>query len=85
MVAVVFVLLVLGALTATSALTTAGGIFGIVAAAIAWYLCMAGVTATTFGSAPIFCRTLPGPGLCSVLDRPLPSRPPREYAARAGP
>jgi succinate-acetate transporter protein len=55
---VVFVLLALGALTATAALTTAGGIFGIVAAAIAWYLCMAGVTATTFGR-PI----LPNPPL----------------------
>jgi len=57
-VAVVFVLLAFGALTATAALTTAGGIFGIVAAAIAWYLCMAGVTATTFGR-PI----LPNPPL----------------------
>jgi succinate-acetate transporter protein len=55
---VVFVLLALGALTATAALTTAGGIFGIAAAAIAWYLCMAGVTATTFGR-PI----LPNPPL----------------------
>ena len=57
-VAVVFVLLALGALTATAALTTVGGILGIVAAAIAWYLCLAGVTATTFGR-PI----LPNPPL----------------------
>ena len=55
---VVFVLLALGALTATSGLTTAGGMVGIVAAALAWYLCAAGVIASTFGK-PI----LPNPPL----------------------
>jgi len=55
---VVFVLLALGALTATPALTTAGGFLGIVAAGLAWYLCLAGVTASTFGRA-----ILPNPPL----------------------
>lgn len=55
---VVFVLLALGALTATPALTTAGGVLGIVAAGLAWYLCVAGVTASTFGKA-----ILPNPPL----------------------
>lgn len=45
----VFTLLAFGALTATAALTTIGGILGIVAAALAWYLCAAGVLASTFG------------------------------------
>lgn len=57
-VAVVFVLLALGALTAIAALTTAGGLLGIIAAGLAWYLCAAGVIASTFGR-PI----LPNPPL----------------------
>jgi succinate-acetate transporter protein len=48
-VAVVFVLLALGAFGFGSALTTAGGILGLVAAAMAWYLCLAAVGASTFG------------------------------------
>jgi succinate-acetate transporter protein len=55
---VVFILLGVGALTGTAGLTTAGGFIGIVAAALAWYLCAAGVTASTFGK-PI----LPNPPL----------------------
>jgi len=46
---VVFVLLALGAFGFGSALTTAGGILGLVAAALAWYLCLAAVGASTFG------------------------------------
>jgi hypothetical protein len=57
-VAVVFVFLALGAINASAGLTTAGGILGIVAAALAWYLCLAGVAASTFGK-PI----LPNPPL----------------------
>ncbi|MEO8827117.1 acetate uptake transporter [Lapillicoccus sp.] len=57
-VVVVFVLLGLGAMTASAGLTTAGGVLGIVAAALAWYLCLAGVAASTFGR-PI----LPNPPL----------------------
>jgi succinate-acetate transporter protein len=57
-VAVVFVLLGLGAFAASSALTTMGGIAGLVAAAMAWYLCLAAVSASTFGR-PI----LPNPPL----------------------
>ena len=49
---VVFVLLALGAFGFGSALTTAGGILGLVAAAMAWYLCLAAVGASTF-SRPI--------------------------------
>ncbi len=48
-VAVVFVLLAAGALAASTVLTTAGGILGLVAAALAWYLCVAGVLSSTFG------------------------------------
>ncbi len=55
---VVFVLLALGALTATAGLTTTGGMLGIVAAALAWYLCAAGVTASTFGRAILPNRPL---------------------------
>lgn len=55
---VVFVLLALGALNASAGLTTTGGMLGIVAAALAWYLCAAGVTSSTFGK-PI----LPNPPL----------------------
>jgi succinate-acetate transporter protein len=46
---VVFVLLALGAFGFGSALTTTGGILGLVAAALAWYLCLAAVGASTFG------------------------------------
>jgi succinate-acetate transporter protein len=41
-----------------SALTTMGGILGLVAAGLAWYLCLAAVGASTFGR-PI----LPNPPL----------------------
>jgi hypothetical protein len=41
-----------------SALTTMGGILGLVAAALAWYLCLAAVGESTFGR-PI----LPNPPL----------------------
>jgi uncharacterized protein len=47
--AVVFFLLSFGALAAIPDLTKAGGILGIAAAAIAWYLCLAGLMASTFG------------------------------------
>ena len=57
-VAVVFVLLASGAFGMGSALTTSGGILGLVAAALAWYLCLAAVGASTFGR-PI----LPNPPL----------------------
>ncbi len=57
-VAVVFVLLALGAFGMGSALTTMGGILGLVAAGLAWYLCLAAVGASTFGR-PI----LPNPPL----------------------
>jgi len=46
---VVFVLLALGAFGFGSGLTTAGGMMGLVAAALAWYLCLAAVGASTFG------------------------------------
>ena len=55
---VVFVLLALGAINASVGLTTTGGVLGIIVAALAWYLCVAGVTASTFGK-PI----LPNPPL----------------------
>ncbi len=48
-VAVVFVLLALGAFGFGSALTTMGGILGLVAAGLAFYLCLAAVGASTFG------------------------------------
>ena len=57
-VAVVFVLLALGAFGMGSALTTMGGILGLIAAGLAWYLCLAAVGASTFGR-PI----LPNPPL----------------------
>jgi len=57
-VAVVFVLLALGAFGFGSALTTMGGILGLVAAGLAFYLCLAAVGASTFGR-PI----LPNPPL----------------------
>ena len=46
---VTFVLLALGALFSSSALTVAGGVLGLVTAALAWYLCVAAVAASTFG------------------------------------
>lgn len=46
---VTFVLLGLGALFGSAGLTVAGGALGLVTAALAWYLCVAGVTASTFG------------------------------------
>jgi succinate-acetate transporter protein len=51
-------LLGFGALGANSGLTKMGGVLGILAAAGAWYLCLAGVVASTFGR-PI----LPNPPL----------------------
>jgi succinate-acetate transporter protein len=48
-VAVVFFLLGLGALAASPALTVTGGFLGIIAAGLAWYLCLAGIAASTFG------------------------------------
>ena len=48
-VAVVFFLLGLGALTASPVLTVTGGFLGIIAAGLAWYLCLAGIVASTFG------------------------------------
>ena len=57
-VAVVFFLLGLGALSASPVLTVTGGFLGIVAAGLAWYLCLAGIAASTFGR-PI----LPNPPL----------------------
>jgi hypothetical protein len=55
---VAFILLALGAMAGVAALTTAGGIVGLITAGLAWYLCVAGVTASTFGR-PI----LPNPPL----------------------
>jgi uncharacterized protein len=57
-VAVVLFLLSFGALASNPDLTKLGGILGIAAAAVAWYLCLAGVIASTFGR-PI----LPNPPL----------------------
>src|SRR6476469_2508122 len=56
--AVVFFLLSFGALASTPDLTKAGGILGLATAAIAWYLCLAGVTASTFGRAILPNRPL---------------------------
>jgi succinate-acetate transporter protein len=47
-----------GAVGANTGLTRMGGVLGILAAAGAWYLCLAGVVASTFGR-PI----LPNPPL----------------------
>lgn len=54
----VFVLLGLGAINASAGLTTAGGLLGLVTAALAWYLCVAGVTASTFGKPILPNRSL---------------------------
>jgi uncharacterized protein len=48
-VTVTLFLLGVGNLTATPGLVTLGGILGLIASAMAWYLCLAGVTASTFG------------------------------------
>ena len=48
-VSAVFILLAFGAFSTSVFLTTAGGVLGIVAAGLAWYLCAAGVIASTFG------------------------------------
>ena len=48
-VTVTLFLLGIGNLSASSGLVTLGGILGIIASGIAWYLCLAGVTASTFG------------------------------------
>lgn len=56
--ALAFLLLGLGDLGPNSALTKTGGVLGLAAAAGAWYLCLAGVAASTFGR-PI----LPNPPL----------------------
>ncbi len=55
---VAFYLLSFGALAANPDLTKLGGIVGLVAAAVAWYLCLAGVTASTFGRAILPNRPL---------------------------
>jgi len=57
-VAVAFVLLAFGALGGVTALTRAGGYVGLLTAGIAWYLCVAGVMASTFGR-----PMLPNPSL----------------------
>ena len=46
---VAFYLLSFGALASNADLTKLGGILGLVAAAVAWYLCLAGVMASMFG------------------------------------
>lgn len=56
--ATAFLLLGLGDLGPTAGLTKAGGVLGLVAAAGAWYLCLPGVAASTYGN-PI----LPNPPL----------------------
>jgi succinate-acetate transporter protein len=48
-VAAVLFLLGFGALGCNPGLTVMGGVLGIVAAALAWYLCLAGIAASTFG------------------------------------
>lgn len=55
---ITFVLLGLGAINASAGLTTTGGVLGLVTAALAWYLCVAGITAATFGKS-----ILPNPPL----------------------
>ena len=57
-VAVALFSLAFGAMAASPGLTQLGGVLGIVAAGVAWYLCLAGVVASTFGR-PI----LPNPPL----------------------
>ena len=55
---VAFYLLSFGALASNPDLTMLGGILGLVAAAVAWYLCLAGVMASTFGRAILPNRPL---------------------------
>src|SRR6476619_2615141 len=55
---VAFYLLSFGALASNPDLTKFGGILGIAAAAVAWYLCLAGVIASTFGRAILPNRPL---------------------------
>src|SRR6478752_1387634 len=55
---VAFYLLSFGALAANPDLTKVGGIVGLVAAAVAWYLCLAGVMGSTFGRAILPNRPL---------------------------
>jgi succinate-acetate transporter protein len=57
----VLFLLGIGALSSSPALTVTGGFLGIVAAALAWYLCLAGIAASTFDrpilpNPPLFTR-----------------------------
>ena len=68
-VTVTLFLLGVGNLIASSGLVTVGGILGLIASAIAWYLCLAGVAASTFG------RPLP-------LNRPLGFRAGLDGAGR---
>ena len=56
--AVTFFLLGIGDVTHNDGLTTIGGYLGLVTAAVAWYACLAGVSASTFGRA-----VLPNPPL----------------------
>ena len=44
-----FFLLGLGAMAASPVLTVTGGFLGLIAAGLAWYLCLAGIAASTFG------------------------------------
>jgi len=56
--AATFFLLGAGDVTHTEGLTRVGGYLGLVTAAVAWYACLAGVSASTFGRA-----VLPNPPL----------------------
>lgn len=57
-VVVAFFLLGLGALEGVTALTRAGGWVGLVAGAMAWYLCLAGVLSSLFGRPVLPNRSL---------------------------
>jgi uncharacterized protein len=59
-----FFLLGFGALGHSAGLTRTGGFFGLITAATAWYGCLAGVTASTFGR-PL----LPNPPLYRLHDQ----------------
>jgi len=66
-VTVAFTSLAFGAFAASPVLTHVGGYLGIIAAALAWYLCLAGVAASTFGrpilpNPPLFPSVGPAPG-----------------------
>jgi succinate-acetate transporter protein len=56
--AATFFVLGLGDVAHSEGMTRAGGYLGLVTAAVAWYACLAGVTASTFGRA-----VLPNPPL----------------------